>query len=426
MVGHFAENIINITDTIFVGRLGEKPLGAVGLGGLYYYTFVLVVIGLAMGVQILIGRRNGEKSFKEIGTITDNALYAFVGIGIVLFGILHAITPALLHWLVKSPDIYSLCLSYVSIRSFGLLFICITVVIRAFYIGITQTRIIIYITTGAALINIFFNQALIFGHLWFSPMGIRGSATASVIAEGCALTGYILYTVFRKNNLKYGLFRFQKPDMGIIRSFLNLGVPIMLQGWISVSSWFVFFIFIEKMGERALSISTIIKSIYIIMMIPLWGLSSATNTLVSNAMGSERTFEVIPIVKKVMGMSIVLMLLVIQVNIFFPEMLLSVFSHSPEVIRDAINPLRLVSAALLALSLGGIMFHAVLGSGSTKVGLYIELITLFVYFAWITACGSIFTRSISWLWASELVYMVCMMVLSFFYLRYGRWREMKI
>jgi len=200
----------------------------------------------------------------------------------------------------------------------------------------------------------------------------------------------------------------------------------MLQSWISVSSWFVFFLFIEKMGARALSVSTIIKSIYIIMMIPIWGFSSATNTLVSNAMGGERQFEVLGIVRKVTGLSFVFIFFIIQVNIFFPEFILSIFTHNAEAIQDATGPLRMISGALLVFSLGGVMFNAVSGTGSTRVSLIIEIITLFVYFAWIISCGTIFPRSVTLLWASELVYMTSMLIFSILYLKYGRWREVKI
>jgi putative MATE family efflux protein len=427
IIGHLAENIINITDTIFVGRLGEKPLGAVGLGGLYYYTYVLIVMGLAMGAQILIGRRNGEKNYHQIGLITGNAIYTFAAIGIFLFTLLQVITPSLLSVLVKSRDIYELALSYVTIRSFGMLFVCMTFVFRAFYIGITHTKVIIFITIGAALINIFFNQVLIFGHLGFKPMGIRGSATASVIAEGCGLTGYYIYSILGQKNKKFNLFQFRKPDFGIIGSFLKLGVPIMLQSWISVSSWFVFFIFIEKLGERALSVSSIIKSLYVVMMIPVWGFGSATNTLVSNAMGAERQFEVLKITKKVMSLSVILMLAIVQVNIFFPGMVLSLFNRDPAIVADATGPLRMISFALLIFSAGGMMFNAVSGTGSTRISLYIELITLILYFSWIIVCGT-FLKSgvVTWLWASEVVYMLSLAVFAFLYLRTGRWKGVKI
>lgn len=107
ILGGLAENIINVTDTAFVGRLGETALGAVGIGGLYYYTFVLIAVGLSQGAQILIGRRNGEKSYGEASALLDNALYAFTWIGIMLFLVLQVLSPVLLKLLIKSPEVYA-------------------------------------------------------------------------------------------------------------------------------------------------------------------------------------------------------------------------------------------------------------------------------------------------------------------------------
>ena len=73
----------------------------------------------------------------------------------------------------------------------------------------------------------------------------------------------------------------------------------MLQSFLSLSSWFIFFIIIEKLGERELAISHIIRSIYMVLMIPLFGFSSATNTLVSNLIGQGRSGQVLMLIKKV-------------------------------------------------------------------------------------------------------------------------------
>jgi len=426
IIGHLAENIINITDAIFVGKLGEQPLGAVGFGSLYYYTFVLLALGLSTGVQIVIGRRNGEKYYGAIGPIVDNAIYSFIGIGIALFILLQAVTPFLIHSILRSQIILNLALTYVNTRSYGILFVCIILVMRAFYIGIGQTKVIIYITIGSALINIFFNQVLIFGHLGFQPMGIRGSATASVIAEGCAAVGYFVYTFYRSGNKIYGLFRFRKPDYAITRHVMGIGAPIMLQRWISISSWLVFFIFIEKMGERALSVSALMKSIYVVMMIPVWGISSATNSLVSNAMGAGRIKDIRDIVSKSILISFGVIFVIIQANIFFPVSFLTIFNNNIDLVHDAVGPLRMITAGLLIFSVSGVLFDAVTGTGSTRISLYMELTTLFVYFSYIAVVGTFFPGSITLFWASEIVYMGCMGLLAFLYLQSGRWKKMKV
>lgn len=425
ILGHLAENVINITDTIFVGRLGDLPLGAVGLGSLYYYTFVLIALGLALGAQILIGRRNGEKDYHGIGRLLDNSLYTFTFIAILLFIILKLASPPLLHWLVKSEKVYALTMKYVSIRSYGIVFISLSVVFRAFYIGITNTRVIIWITAIMAIINIIFNQALIFGMAGFPAMGIEGSATASLIAEATALAGYILYTRFKRSNDKYGVFRFKKPDIFISRSILKVGFPVMLQSWISVAFWFVFFMFIERMGEKALSISTIIKNVYLIMMLPVWGFGSATNTLVSNAMGRERQAEVPFIIKRVATVSFVFILALAMLNVLFPRLILSIYTARPDIIAEAAGLLRIVSVAVLFYAVGGVMFNAVSGTGATQVSLIIEIITLGAYFLY-TMLAGLNKASLPVLWLAEIVYMATMLISSYAYMKGGKWKNIKL
>ena len=207
---------------------------------------------------------------------------------------------------------------------------------------------------------------------------------------------------------------------------MGIGAPIMLQRWISISSWLVFFIFIEKMGERALSVSALMKSIYVVMMIPVWGISSATNTLVSNAMGAGRINDVKDIVTKSFLLSFVVILVIVQANIFFPIAFLTIFNNNSGLVHDAVGPLRMITAGLLIFSFSGVIYDAVTGTGSTRISLYIELTTLVIYFAYIAIVGTFFPGNITLFWASEVVYMGCMGLLGFLYLHSGRWKKMKV
>ena len=65
-LGLLAQNIINVTDTAFLGRVGEVALGASGMGGLYYICVFTIAFGFSTGAQILIARRNGERNYRHI------------------------------------------------------------------------------------------------------------------------------------------------------------------------------------------------------------------------------------------------------------------------------------------------------------------------------------------------------------------------
>lgn len=426
IVGQLAENIINVTDTVLVSRLGEVSLNAVGLGGLYYYTFVFIALGLGMGSQILMARRNGEQDYPAVGRLFNNSLYLFSIIAVLLFCIIYFFSPLLLKQFIADPHTYQLTLSYIQVRVFGILFICLTGIYRAFYVGVTSTAIITVITFFTCLVNYVMNRALIFGLYGFPAMGITGSATASVIAEGTGLLAYTVVTLLVKDNHKFRLFNFRKPDVALGGSILGVGFPVMLQTWVSLSSWFVFFSLIEKLGTHALAISTIIKSIYLLCMIPVWGYASSANTLVSNAIGAGRKDEVKLIARKVMTLSLLTMALLMQINFFFPYTVLSVYTHNLDIMQAAVHPLWVISSAAIILSVGHVYFNTVSGTGATVISLAIELCTLAIYISYIFWITSVPHVSLALVWCSELIYMGMIAMGSISYIASNRWKRIKI
>ena len=63
-LGLIAQNVINVTDTAFLGHVSEVALGAAAMGGLLYICFYTVAFGFSVGSQILIARRNGEGNYR--------------------------------------------------------------------------------------------------------------------------------------------------------------------------------------------------------------------------------------------------------------------------------------------------------------------------------------------------------------------------
>ncbi|MCI5507472.1 MAG: MATE family efflux transporter, partial [Bacteroidales bacterium] len=57
------EQLIGMTDTAFLGRVGEIELGASALGGIFYVTVFMLGLGFSIGAQILMARRNGEGKY---------------------------------------------------------------------------------------------------------------------------------------------------------------------------------------------------------------------------------------------------------------------------------------------------------------------------------------------------------------------------
>ena len=361
-----AQNIINVTNTAFLGRVGEVELGASAIGGVLYFAIFMIGFGFSQGAQILIGRRNGEKNYGQIGPIFNNSLLFNFLLAAVIVALSVKGVPAIMKFLVTSDHIYKSSIQYMNWRIYGFIFAFVTVIFRSFYVGITQTRIL---TTSAflmAVTNIFFDYTLIFGHFGFPRLGIEGAGISSVISEIVTLLYMIWHTVYRTDMKLYGLFEFRKVELKTILTILNLSVFIMFQYFISISTWFMFFIFIERMGEQPLAVSNIGRSMYTLLMIPGTALATSVNTLVSNLIGAGRKEEVLPFVRRVVSMGLFIALPMALLTYIFPEAFARIYSDDASLIAACVPVMKVVSIAILFCAVGMLIFNAVSGTGNTR------------------------------------------------------------
>lgn len=211
-----------------------------------------------------------------------------------------------------------------------------------------------------------------------------------------------------------------------MRRLLNLSVPIMLQNFLSFSGWFIFFMIIEHLGQHALAVSNICRSIYMLLMIPIWGLCSACNTLVSNLMGESRIDAVIPLIKKIVIISFVSTVVIVSGNIIAPRYILSIYTEDINLVADSIKVLYVISLALIFFSVAMIMFNGVSGTGNTKVTFTFEIFAIAVYQLTAYLLAVVFKLPVQYVWFVECQYFLLIGLFCFFYLRSGKWKHIRI
>ncbi len=421
-----AQNIVNVTDTAFLGRVGEVELGASAIAGLFYISLFMLGFGFGIGGQILIARRNGERNYGEIGKITDNSLYFLMGMGLFLFLIIKFFSPSMLRPMIASDAVYQASTDFLQYRIYGIFFAFGNVLLRAFYIGTTSTRVLTYNALIMAGTNVVLDYGLIFGNFGLPEMGIKGAALASAIAEGVSAVFFFTYTVKMVDLRKYNLFRFGDFDWKIVRKTLDISIFVMFQYFISLAAWFIFFMIIEKMGERPLAISNIIRSAYIVLMIPVFAFGSTASSLVSNVIGQGRPDQVIPVIKKVALLNFMLVGSFVLISALIPSPLISIYTSNAELVSQTVPSFYVVMSALMLFSFSSILFNGVSGTANTATALTIELITIVIYLivAWFLAVY--LKLSIELVWTSEYVYFLMLGVLSYWYLKYGNWRKKRV
>jgi putative MATE family efflux protein len=422
ILGSIAQNIISVTDTAFLGHLSETALGAAAIATIFYFAIVMFVWGFGLGTQIVIARRVGEQNFKLVGKTFIHSFYFLMFVGTLLFGFMVIQSPSLLKWMVSSDAIFQASNDYISVRAWGILFACINLLFRAFYIGIAKTKVISWSTAFMAIINVFFDYALIFGKFGLPEMGIKGAALASVIAEFTAMIFFIIHTLKKVPLAHYDLFRFCKIDWPLFNRLIKVSFPIMIQNFLALSCWFVFFIMVERMGEHELAISNIIRSIYVLLMVPVWAFGSAVNTLVSQVIGEGFPEKVMLIIWRTTQLSFLSVLALVGISIFIPDLIISIYTDNVLLIEHTRPVVYVVFGSSLLFPIAITLFHGISGTGRTLHAMLLEIVVLFFYLGSVYLLTQVFKVSIAQVWTSEYFYALFLGTASFLYLKYGKWR----
>ncbi len=421
-----AQNIVTVIDTAFLGHVGEVELGASAIAGLFYFSLFMLGFGFGNGAQILMARRNGEKNYKQIGRIFDHTMYIFVVFSVVLVALILWLAPKFLGAFIQSPEIYRASISYLDYRVWGIFFAFTNVAFRAYYVGITRTGLLGWSAGIMAAVNIVLDYALIFGHWGLPEMGIAGAALASVIAEGVSAIFFVTATLLNHTNRRFHIFRLPGFDKDIVRRTWNISVFIMVQNFVSIAGWFLFFLVIEQTGELPLAISNIVRSLYMLLMIHVWSFSASVNSLVSNVIGEGHSELVFPVINRVNKMGILISATIIALALIFPNAMLRIYTNDPLLIEGARPVLYVVIGALLPLAVSINWFSGVSGTANTRMALLIETSTIVIYLTYVFVITLVVKASLTVTWTSEYVYICILGLFSYLYLKYGKWQAREI
>ena len=420
------EQIIGMTDTAFLGRVGEIELGASALAGVYYLAIFMLAFGFSIGAQILIARRNGEGSYKEIGSLFYQGIYFLLLLATVMFILSICFSPHILRSIISSPNVYEAAESYIHWRIYGFFFSFIMVMFRAFFVGTTQTKTLTLNSIVMVLSNVVFNYILIFGKLGFPQMGIAGAAIGSSLSELVSVIFFILYTRRRIDYRKYGLNILPRWQKETLKRILNVSLWTMIQNFISLSTWFMFFLFVEHLGERALAITNIIRNVSGIPFMIVMAFASTCGSLVSNLIGAGEIESVRGLIRQHIRIAYLFAVPILALFALFPQVVLGIYTDIPYLREASVPALWVLCSAYLIMVPANVYFQAVSGTGNTRTALALELCVLGIYLVYITYIILYLKVDVALCWTTEHVYATFILLFCYFYIKKGNWQKKKI
>lgn len=423
ILGSVAHSINQIVDTAYMGHISNADLGASNLAGLLYLNITFVGLGFARGSQIIIARKSGEMNYNDIGKTFDHLIIIGVLLSVFLFGLIHFGADKLVPLMVENPAIISRTLDFLHVIKFGIPFVIVGYCFNAFFSGIGKTRIITLASFALTITNIILGYIFVFGHFGFKPLGIKGAALGTLCADAVMMVVYIIAFIQQKYHDKFGALTFKNLELKLIGTITNLSSPIVIQNIIGIASWQIFFLSVEKLGENELAVSSILKSFFVFIGIPVWGFSSSANTFVSNIIGQKREKDIMKVLLKVVLLSVVLSNIVSLVVLIFHSFFFSFFTTDIHIIEMALHPLYVLSGGILIFSFSMVLSQGISGTGATIVTAIFEVINCIVYLAFCYWFIYVNRCSLTIAWCVEAIYWSLLAFMTIIYWRSGHWKK---
>lgn len=414
------------TNTVFLGRLGERELGVNGITSVFYLILSMIGYGLSCGMQIQMARRAGEEDHDGLARLLSNGvmLAALFSLGLMVLTLWFV--PILFGLMLNDSNNFAMSVNFIYIRAWGLPFLMVGQLFCSFFISIGRSKLLIYGSVVATIFNVAFDYFLIFGKGGFAPMGFDGAAVASVISDVfyCAtMVGMFFYRGLYNN---YAVARYRQFDFALSKHMLSVSSPLIVQFMFGIGGWLVFFFFIEHLGAQSLAASQVLRNIFGIVGIGTFALATTCNTMVSNIIGQGRQREVIRIIYKVCKFSLAYAGIVCVILLVFSHEFLSVYSNDAALIAFAVPSLRVIVVATLIMSISTVIFNGVVGTGNTLINLTLEITSISIYLIYCYFVINRWNAPLYLCWSSEFVYWICLLAGSFIYLKSGRWKGKKI
>lgn len=319
---------LNLVDNLMVGSLGEAQLNAVGVSVQIYFIHWMVLYGFTSGSATFMAQFFGVGDFVNIRKTTGFAVTVTLGVSLIFFSAGMIFPQYVLKIFTRFPQIIELGTGYVRTASLGFLFVAVTVPFTTVLRATQQSRLPLYISGAAFLINTLLNYLLIFGHFGLPRLGVNGAALATMIARFIEMI-LILYAVFgRKNQLCGPLREFfgwhRELAVKIVKNAIPTTINETMWG-IGTALYIAAFARIGVTEGAAVQACNTINNLF---MMAAFSVGDATLILVGQKLGQKKLEEAYYLAKKLVRVGLIIGLCAGVALILFGKPLLGLFDFS--------------------------------------------------------------------------------------------------
>ena len=422
MMQQLITSSVNLVDNLMVGQLGDAALGGVAAVNRYYLIATFGTNGLLAAASIFIAQYLGAKNEKKVKESFRISIIIAMLIMIVFFIIGYLFPNVIVGFFTKDALIIQQGVDYLKFSCFTFLPMIFSLSISSAYRACGQTKIPLFVSIIAVIINTFLNYVLIFGNFGFKPMGVEGAAIATLIAriiEALILLASmrLLQPIFVTKITK--MFCFSK-DLAI--KILKKGAPLACNEVFWSIGNAMLFKFYATRGSEVMSGYAISMTTADIFFVLFGGMSVAAHVLISQKLGANKLDEARSNGYKLIGfstmMSLAFSILMFSSSFFIPS-LYNVSEYAGYVAKSVTQVQSLMFGIYMFTTM---CYFIVRAGGDTKSTLYMDSVYMWVINLPIVAFLAYTTNiSIIYLYVAGQLTDIVKMILSYKLVRKEKW-----
>lgn len=284
LIANILQSLYGAVDLFVIGKYcNAESVAAISTGTQVTQIITSLITGLTLGSTILIGQYMGRREYEHVKQIIGTTLTVFAIAAVILTVVMLIFERPLLLLLDTPEESFELTMKYVAICSLGNIFVCgynaVSAVLRGYG---DSTRPMIFVGI-ACVVNIILD----FVFVKYFGMGVAGTASATIIAQGLSMFIAIVYLKKKQFIFDFRLSSF-RPHIGFAKKLAAVGIPISFQEMMVRISFLYLMTVMNRCGVFAAAVVGISSKYDVFAMLSATSMANALAAITAQNMGAGK------------------------------------------------------------------------------------------------------------------------------------------
>ncbi len=281
------QSSFSMIDQVMIGQLGSVSIAGIGIAGKFAWIYSVVLGAVSAAAGIMLAQYIGQNNARAFGSSFRRCLRLSVAIA-AGFWLLCAAAPfGLMSLYTKEIQTCETAAVYLRIYAWSFIPMAVTSIVSVLLRCMEHAFFPLFAGILGVALNTGLNYGLIFGKFGFSPMGVRGAALASVIAQvgTCVLTLLFLLGSPVKGRIRHSFC--EKPDRQSAVQYVKILAPVLVCEFLWSTGENVYAAIYARIGTDACAAMTMTGPVQGLFIGALSGLAQAAGILIGKSLGNR-------------------------------------------------------------------------------------------------------------------------------------------